>query len=1261
MRVGRGWWAAIGAALALAACGEDELQGSLAGDAQAVEVGADAGPLDTAVGGDAIAADSDPTDAAGEAVTPDDGGSGGTDAAEAASTDTEDVTGPDASADAEIAGAGDGDAAPAEDADAGVTDVAAAADSDDVAETAADAGPDGTPDTAPQCTDPMQCPQPDALCSVATCIAGVCSIGAAPDGSACSDGNPCTDGDACAAGVCAAGKDKPCDDANPCTDDACDPGSGICGSTPTTVACDDGNACTTGDGCKGGACAGGASPNCDDGNVCTTDACDPATGCTATDNAAPCKLDDACMGNAVCGKGACAGKPIACDDGNPCTKDACDPKVGCASSAIGGLPCNDGDACTDGDLCANGQCAPGKAKPCSDSNPCTDDGCDKASGCTSKANTAPCDDNNACTTGDACKETKCNSGLPVACDDKNPCTDDACDPAKGCQTSANTLPCTLGTACDQGVCKAGTCKSTGQKSCDDGNPCTADTCDAQAGCVATPAKDGAACSVGDNCQAASVCKAGKCEAGAKTVCDDKNSCTDDICDPKVGCGYLPNNAPCDDGNKCTTGDKCAVIPGQGAKCVPGAPLDAKTACDDKSPCTAETCDTAKGCLNTSLGDGGTCDDGNVCTAGEKCQGGKCAGGSFGSCDDGNACTADNCDPATGNCSWIDIKGPCDDKNGCTSGDQCVGIACQGTATVCDDKDPCTADACNQGTGKCAAAPTTGGPCNDGSACTSGDACASGKCLGKSATCDDGNACTDDTCDPKSGACAFAHNTAPCGGVDACTTGGVCAAGACQPGNDPKCDDGNPCSTDACDTKTALCSHTPAADGTACDDGIACTTASACKTGACLATVECKVYGNAFECGKDSGFKIDVPAPQSGGQPRKVVWAVDATPQVPEQGAKGCTLNFNDGTDHCDPLGSQCQLPKGTATSPVADFSAIPGLLPSLVMDIYYDVDIQGPQYQGWDAPKVTLRNAATGAELASWVLPVTNGDIKKWKNGYKIDMPQAKGLKVTVDFTVNLPYAWLTTDQGNLGAGIFVDNFTLQASVEPEANCGDSLDNDGNGKTDCEDASCAFGTLCTAKVVVSDPMACGTKNWTVASNTATVVWAVDQTPVAVKAKTGDCTLNFNDGVDYVPGTGAISNQATAGSATWAQTLDLAPYKAVFVALWAYQDVEGAGACWAGSACQNVDRMFVQLSGDNFAGCGCAANASCGIGPNQCNTNGTTTWIVNKDKLKTWTRHVFDASKFGGKKATLRVRFDSVDAIGNNHPGVFVDDLLVLGK
>jgi len=41
-----------------------------------------------------------------------------------------------------------------------------------------------------------------------------------------------------------------------------------------------------------------------------------------------------------------------------------------------------------------------------------------------------------------------------------------------------------------------------------------------------------------------------------TPCDNGNPCTDDRCDPARGCGWVPNSATCDDGDRWSTGDTC---------------------------------------------------------------------------------------------------------------------------------------------------------------------------------------------------------------------------------------------------------------------------------------------------------------------------------------------------------------------------------------------------------------------------------------------------------------------------------------------------------------------------------------------------------------------------------------------------------------------------------------------------------------------------------------------------------------------------------
>ena len=102
-----------------------------------------------------------------------------------------------------------------------------------------------------------------------------------------------------------------------------------------------------------------------------------------------------------------------CDDGSPCTKDACVAQTGACSHVAGApdAPCDDGDACTAGDACsAAGACA-GKPKSCEDGNVCTFDGCDPWLGtCYQALTDSPCDDGQPCALGDHCQGGACQGG-----------------------------------------------------------------------------------------------------------------------------------------------------------------------------------------------------------------------------------------------------------------------------------------------------------------------------------------------------------------------------------------------------------------------------------------------------------------------------------------------------------------------------------------------------------------------------------------------------------------------------------------------------------------------------------------------------------------------------------------------------------------------------------------------------------------------------------------------------------------------------------
>ena len=392
-----------------------------------------------------------------------------------------------------------------------------------------------------------------------------------------------------------------------------------------------------------------------------------------------------------------------CADKNDCTDDSCGGKAGCQNAA-NSLACSDDNVCTLADACKGGLCLPGSASACDDDNVCTDDSCDPQAGCTFLPNTITCTDGSICTLDDACAEKKCVPGKAKVCDDANVCTDDSCDGTLGCLALANTLGCEDGSVCTlSDLCAEGKCSAGTPKSCDDNNPCTDESCDAITGCASAP--NGGACNDGSVCTENDKCDGVNCAPGVATLCDDKNLCTNDSCDAKKGCLFLPNAVPCDDLNPCTVNDACF-----GGKCEAGKPKN----CDDANTCTTDSCDVVKVCVATN-----------------------------------NALS-------------------CDDNNACTSGDSCANAACAGKATPCDDKNPCTLDSCDAIKG-CSAAPTNEGAdcsadalnwCVAGK-CIAKPSCGDGVVNQASEECDDGNADASDTCN----ACAWSCAQMPFDGVN----------------------------------------------------------------------------------------------------------------------------------------------------------------------------------------------------------------------------------------------------------------------------------------------------------------------------------------------------------------------------------------------------------------------------------------------------------------------------------------------------------------
>jgi hypothetical protein len=595
----------------------------------------------------------------------------------------------------------------------------------------------------------------------------------------------CTATAVCQAGSCVT---TPiiCDDTNPCTADACDPGLG-CRFTnqPNGLSCADGNVCTGNEVCTDGVCGNAPDLSCNDGNNCTIDSCAPPNGCRnlpisgCCSTNADCADASLCTQNERCVGGQCLSDPVGCDDGNACTNDSCAPATGCANVAVvNGISCGDGNICNGQETCQGGTCTSGAPLSCNDGNACTVDGCSIQSGCTNQA-TPGC-----CTTNADC---------------------------------ADASACTLNERC-----VAGSCVSD-PLACDDGNPCTADACVPASGCGFTPVPNGQSCSDLDFCDGLETCQAGSCVVSAPPDCNDGNPCTADGCSTSTGCTHAAVASCCFTDGDCVDADACTV----NERCVGGACQSDTRNCNDGNACTVDGCDPASGCTNTAVIDGTGCTDGSACDGSEACTAGTCREGDPLVCDDANACTQDSCSNAIG-CQHAPVAACCNTDAECADADQCtVGERCtaQHTCTsgprTCADTNPCTTDACNPATG-CTFVPTVGTACNDGDACTRDDACSAGTCGGAPVDCSDGNLCNGaEACVAGVGSCAAAP------GPLTCTPGNLRADRTCgaewhveNPNNlrgtlstRQSCTEGDPtCDFDAdsatCTFRVSICLHVP---------------------------------------------------------------------------------------------------------------------------------------------------------------------------------------------------------------------------------------------------------------------------------------------------------------------------------------------------------------------------------------------------------------------------------------------------------------------
>ena len=428
---------------------------------------------------------------------------------------------------------------------------------------------------------------------------------------------------------CACGASACCPDcaAAECGDDGC---GGSCGECA-----EDGDACTV-DECVGGACAG-TPYECPEPACAIGVACDGQGGCTVSGvQDGSCLVDDICY---LHNEASVASPCLACD-------------VTTSDSSLVILP---GSCHIDGACYADGE------GPVDD--PCHV--CDSASSATTLTPSAE-----HCLVGAECyAEGETSVAVPCL----------ACDPTTS--TSELTPP--------PGWCAVdGECYEDGASP--EGAPCLVCAAATDAETLISAPLDGA-CEDDDLCTPGSACSDGACVGTSELACDDGLPCTDDACDPALGCTHVYAGVQT---GQCWLGGGCVD---EGAQPASGTHADCLMCSPDDDP------------LEWSPTNGNAACSSNPCQVGSICAGGECALGTPAPGSEGVACDGGSCTAGVCSCGLLGV--PCPAAFECTpSGsdlnpdwDYCqllsddAVLVPEGTFVMgCDEKT--TQDLCSNGTG-----------------------------------------------------------------------------------------------------------------------------------------------------------------------------------------------------------------------------------------------------------------------------------------------------------------------------------------------------------------------------------------------------------------------------------------------------------------------------------------------------------------------------------------------------------------------------------
>ncbi|APR78282.1 Kelch repeat:Kelch precursor [Minicystis rosea] len=626
-------------------------------------------------------------------------------------------------------------------------------------------------------------------CDPAGCSGGACLTG-------CTTDPQCGGSAYCNAGTCAPQKalGQPATTANQCLSGAV--ADGVCCNVPCTGAC---VACTAL--LKGGGADGVCGPikvGTDPDNEC------PNQGTASCGTNGMCDGAGACAlypSGTVCAGASCQGSKLVqaslCDGSGSCQPQGsvtCSPGV-CAGGTCQGGCVLDSD-CASTAFCNAGSCAPKKP---------TGQGATTPNQCLSgHVADGVCCDVSCVGTCVACTAAKKGSGADGQCgavqsgtDPDQECTDQgaaSCGPSGSCSGSGSCALYPAGTLCVPASCQGNTaiqpslCDGSGY--CIDGGAvdCAPSTCGGGT-CVSSCAGD-------DDCIATAYCNAGTC-APKKALGQGATAPNECLT------GFVADGICCDTACTGTCAACTAAKKGAGSDGTCGAILAGADPDDECVATSAESCGTT-----------GSCDGAGACAlhpAGTVCVPGSCEGNTMVQpdlCDGNGVCVVSgtvDCSPA-----------------------QCVGSACENACKVDEDCKSATSY-CTGNT--CQPKKPAGQPAKGSNECLSGfvadSVCCSTAC--QSGPCD---ACSVAAGAIKDGECA-SLNGAACDDGDACTQVDVCVGAMCTGTMPVSCPAPDQChEAGACDSTSGACTDVPKPSGAACDDGNPCTV-DACQKGACL--------------------------------------------------------------------------------------------------------------------------------------------------------------------------------------------------------------------------------------------------------------------------------------------------------------------------------------------------------------------------------------------------------------------------------------------